>query len=132
MYLGELEHDAGAFLTVHDDAASPWVGIGSSAGSKDVDFQFVADSIPHIVWMAPRDGAGYLNRHGRVYAGISAEGSSSWDWLSLVHPDDFDAARVAWEGLTRAGTEYRLDYPIRRFDGVYRWHTVRGLPVVDA
>ena len=39
MHHGELEHDAGAFLTVHDDAASPWVGIGSSAGSKDVDFE---------------------------------------------------------------------------------------------
>ena len=46
------------------------------ANGSDADFKLIADSIPHIVWTTSRDGSTeYLNKAGRTYAGISADGS---------------------------------------------------------
>jgi PAS domain S-box-containing protein len=93
----------------------------------------IAESIPHIVWMASADGATtYFNRRGTEYTGCSADTNYDWNWVTLVHPDDAERARDAWERATRTETDYALDYRIRRFDGTYRWHAFRALPLRNA
>jgi PAS domain S-box-containing protein len=92
--------------------------------------QLIAESIPHIVWMASADGATtFFNRRGTEYTGCSADTNYDWNWVTLVHPDDAERARDAWERATRTETDYALDYRIRRFDGTFRWHTFRALPL---
>ncbi len=98
----------------------------------DADLRLIAESIPHIVWMADADGAtDYLNRQGTTYTGLAPEANFGWDWVSLVHPEDADRGRRAWEYATQTQTALRLDYRIRRFDGEYRWHAFRSLPIRD-
>ncbi|MDQ1501023.1 MAG: hypothetical protein QOI86_4363 [Actinomycetota bacterium] len=95
--------------------------------------QLIAESIPHIVWTASADGAtAYFNRQGTDYTGCPREANYDWDWVALVHPDDAERARWAWEQATRTGTEFVLEYRIRRFDGVFRWHSCRALPLRTA
>ncbi|MDQ1437966.1 MAG: hypothetical protein QOK43_1595 [Acidimicrobiaceae bacterium] len=95
--------------------------------------QLIAESIPHIVWMASADGSTtYFNRRGTDYTGRSADTNYDWNWVTLVHPDDADRAREAWEYATRTETNYALDYRIRRFDGTFRWHAFRALPLRTA
>ncbi len=97
-----------------------------------VDAQMIAEAIPHIVWTAAPDGATtYFNRRGSDYTGCSPEVNYQRDWADLVHPDDVERARQAWEDAIRTGTEYELEYRIRRFDGVFRWHSFRALPLRD-
>jgi len=94
------------------------------------DLSLIAESIPHIVWMASADGATtYFNRQGTDYTGCPPEANYDWDWVNLVHPDDAERARAAWEHATTTETSYALDYRIRRHDGVFRWHAFRALPV---
>jgi two-component system NtrC family sensor kinase len=96
----------------------------------DADFVLIAESIPHIVWMAAPDGiTEYFNRRGSDYTGLPPEANYGWDWLRLVHPDDAERAQRSWEHAIRSQTVYELEYRIRRFDGQYRWHSFRGLPV---
>ncbi len=98
----------------------------------DADLWLMAESIPHIVWMAGPDGATeYFNRQGATYTGQAPDANYGWDWVALVHPDDAERARNAWEHATRTQAPYQLDYRIRRFDGEYRWHAFRGLPIRD-
>ena len=98
----------------------------------DADLRLIAESIPHIVWMAAPDGSStYLNRQGATYAGRGNDAVNDPDWPSLLHPDDAERAQKAWEYATRTQTPYQLDYRLRRFDGEYRWHTFRGLPIYD-
>jgi PAS domain S-box-containing protein len=52
--------------------------------------------------------------------------------VSLVHPDDAGRAQQAWERATTTGTEFLLEYRIRRFDGAFRWHSCRALPLRTA
>jgi diguanylate cyclase (GGDEF)-like protein/PAS domain S-box-containing protein len=98
----------------------------------DADFRLVAESSPDIVWIAASDGSiGYLNRRGTTYIGYRAEAALGWDWVSLVRHDDIDRARLTWDHATSTRALYRIDFPIRRFDGEYRWHSFRGIPIRD-
>jgi PAS domain S-box-containing protein len=93
----------------------------------------IAESIPHIVWTASPDGATtYFNRQGTDYTGCPRETNYEWNWVTLVHPDDAERAAQAWQHATMTGTEYLLEYRIRRFDGAYRWHAFRAIPLRDA
>jgi len=93
----------------------------------------IAESIPHIVWTASPDGATtYFNRQGTDYTGCPPETNYEWNWVTLVHPEDADRAAQAWLHATMTGTDYSLEYRIRRFDGVFRWHAFRAIPLRDA
>jgi diguanylate cyclase (GGDEF)-like protein/PAS domain S-box-containing protein len=99
----------------------------------DADLRAIAESIPHIVWMAAPNGAvQYVNRQGMRYAGFPIDLGEVADWRSLVHPDDVHQAHMAWQHAIRTHTPYDVDYRLRRYDGDYRWHAVRGLPSRDA
>ena len=93
----------------------------------------IAESIPHIVWTASPDGATtYFNRQGTDYTGCPRETNYDWNWVTLVHPEDAERAAQAWQHATMTGTDFLLEYRIRRFDGVFRWHACRAIPLRDA
>jgi PAS domain S-box-containing protein len=99
----------------------------------DTDFQFIAESVPHIVWMAGQDGSTeYVNRQGREYTGFPRGTDDGWDLPSLGHPDDAERAKRGWEEAIRAETPFDLQYRIRRADGEFRWHACRASPVRGA
>lgn len=90
----------------------------------------ITDSIPHIVWTASPDGATtYLNRQGSDYTGCPLESADDWDCAALAHPDDATRARLAWRHAIETQSAYASEHRIRRFDGAYRWHAFRALPV---
>ena len=87
----------------------------------DVDFRLIAESIPHIVWMAAPDGSTvYFNKQGTAYTGQPSEANYGWDWVSLIHPDDLEQTRIVWEHAIQTQTPFHIDYRIRRFDGTFR------------
>jgi PAS domain S-box-containing protein len=95
--------------------------------------ELIAESIPHIVWTASPDGATtYFNRQGTDYTGCAREANYEWNWVTLVHPEDAERAARAWNHATMTGTDFFLEYRIRRFDGVFRWHYFRAIPLRDA
>ncbi len=104
----------------------------SQRAIRNEDFELIAESIPHIVWMADATGAAnYFNRRGTDYTGLGRDANYPWDWLNLVHGDDAERARQCWEQAVATQTPFQLDYRIRRHDGEYRWHEVRADMVRD-
>jgi diguanylate cyclase (GGDEF)-like protein/PAS domain S-box-containing protein len=102
----------------------------ASVTSTETGFRLIAESIPHIVWTAAPDGSTeYFNRQATTFAGARGKAAHRWDWLSLVHPDEADRACAAWRHAVATETPYKLDHRIRRFDGTYRWHAFRCLPI---
>ena len=87
---------------VAGDTPAPWLG-------RD-EFQLVAESIPHIVWIKRPDGTTeYLNRHGVDFTGLAREETYDWAWLDLLHPDDVEVVQHAWARAIRTGTDYAAD-----------------------
>ncbi len=94
------------------------------------EFRLLAESLPHLIWVADPDGATeYFNEQGLEYTGLPREASDGWNWVSLVHPEDQEAALRGWRRATATGSPFEVEYRIRRADGVYRWHLCRTLPV---
>jgi PAS domain S-box-containing protein len=90
----------------------------------------IVDSIPHIVWTASPDGlTTYVNGFCAEYTGLPREANYDGNWLALVHPDDGLRAERAWLHAVHTQSEFTLQYRIHRFDGVFRWHVVRALPL---
>src|SRR5262249_35775841 len=74
----------------------------------------------------------YHNRRFLDYVGRTADEMGGWTWTEMLHPDDADGARRAWQHAADAGGEYETEFRLRRHDGVYRWHRSRGSPMRDA
>jgi len=106
--------------------------VDSRTTLTDAEFRLIAEWIPNIVWLTAPDGsAEYFNRQSTNYTGCPTGENYGWGWLSLVHPDDAEQARLGWEEATRTLLPLRLDYRLRRFDGAYRWHAFRASPICD-
>jgi PAS domain S-box-containing protein len=102
----------------------------SRARSAQASFELIAESIPHVVWLADASGStDYFNERGTDYTGLPRQANYGWKWMELVHPGDAERARMGWEHATRTATPFGLSYRIRRSDGEFRWHGLRALPV---
>jgi PAS domain S-box-containing protein len=101
------------------------------AGS-DQERHLIAESIPHLVWVAGPDGATqYINRRWQAYTGVSVEQAMGWDWQYAIHPEDLPQALHLWRDALRTGQPYEAEFRLRRADGEYRWHIDRALPLRD-
>jgi PAS domain S-box-containing protein len=104
----------------------------SSSDVATLSFREIADSIPHIVWLAGPDGSTqYFNRRGSEYTGVGREANYDWRWTSAVHPDDAERAQSSWAHAVKTHVRYAGEHRVRRADGAFRWHEFRALPVLD-
>lgn len=88
------------------------------------------DLIPHIVWAASADGRVHsVNSRASEYTGLSAEQLLDGQWNDVVHPDDLGRARASWAHATHTGEPFYSEHRLRRGDGRFLWHAVRGVPL---
>ena len=63
----------------------------------------------------------------RSTPGWPSEAHYGWGWVDMVHPEDAERARSGWEHAVRTEeTPAEIEYRMRRHDGEFRWHIVRG------
>lgn len=106
-------------MRMHEEAESDW--------------QLIADSSPHPVWVSHADGTvGYLNRWATEYVSESSDLQSGEDWLRLVHPDDAARAVRNERAGRGSGTAFVYEARLRRADGIYRWHAISAVPIGNA
>ncbi len=87
---------------------------------------------PQLVFMSQPDGSIiYCNQWGLEFTGRSLEELQGDGWADLVHPDHRDRVYKAWKTATTQVSEYDIEIPFRRADGVYRWLYSRAVPVPD-
>ncbi|UJB19593.1 MULTISPECIES: PAS domain-containing protein [Lysobacter] len=87
------------------------------------------DNLPKMVWIAEPDGSiRYQNRRWYEYAGLSGRE----DWRDICHPQDLEIGLRSWDRAIREGEPLSVELRFRRAsDGEYRWHIVRGQPLLD-
>ncbi len=93
------------------------------------EVRMIAESIPHIVWIARADGSPeYFSRSGVEFAGLPAEPSDE-EWWSMVHPDDVERLQHTWTAAVATETLLDAEVRLRNVDAEYRWHRLRSLPI---
>lgn len=96
-------------------------------------FKIFADSLPHMAFVANAQGdITYFNTSWYEYIG-AIQDTEGWGWKEhpIHHPDDFERTVARWKKSLETGEPYEIEYRLRRFDGVYRWHHGRANPVKD-
>jgi PAS domain S-box-containing protein len=95
--------------------------------------RLIVDSIPGLIAVLSKNGE--LERVSQPlldYFGRTLEELRQWAVDDSIHPDDRPGYLQAFGRSFAAGEP--VDYEairVRRFDGVYRWFNIRGLPLRD-
>lgn len=53
------------------------------------------------------------------------------NWQPIIHPEDLATFRDHWKATLASGKPGESEGRVRRFDGAYRWHLFRGVPLCD-
>jgi PAS domain S-box-containing protein len=94
------------------------------------EFRLIAESLPLLVGVTDTEGTTeYVNKRTVDYTGLKRPTNEEWDWPSVLHPEDREAAQASWRDAIATASPYDIESRIRRADGEYRWHLCRSLPV---
>jgi PAS domain S-box-containing protein len=100
---------------------------------RETQFRVLADTIPHLSWMAHADGSIFwCNDRWHSYTGASPDEVADWGWRSVADRAMLQAAEERWQSCITAGTSFEMELPLRRADGHVRWFLTRARPVHDA
>ena len=67
-----------------------------------------------------------------AYTGQTFDQYQGRGWLDAVHPDDRAPNVEVWAHAVSTGTPCELEHRLRRYDGSYRYFSVRAVPVFTA
>ena len=82
-------------------------------------------------WAVRRDGYLLSVDEWTALTGQSVDQMAGDGWMNVVHPDDAERARSAWQTAVAHQSPYNTDYRLRCADGIYRWFNARGIPILD-
>ena len=93
-------------------------------------FRTLAQTLPQLVWVTDAQGTSeFASFRWKEYSGIEPGGEK--EWKAMVHPDDYDHINAAWAHSLATGNVYNADVRLKSRNGEYRWHTVKGEPILD-
>ena len=102
----------------------------SALRESEEKFRTFAQAMPHHVWTAPASGElDWFNQRVYEYSGARKGELDGQAWAGIIHPDDIPAVVERWSASLASGSEYEVEFRIRRHDGAYRWHLVRAVPM---
>jgi PAS domain S-box-containing protein len=92
-------------------------------------FRIMANSAPVLIWISGTDKLCYFFNDGWLrFTGRTPEQESGNGWAEGVHPDDIERCIKIYTGSFDARKEFRMEYRLRRHDGMYRWIVDHGVP----
>src|ERR1700730_16751725 len=95
--------------------------------------RLIVDGLPGFVGLLPPAGEVELVNPQLVeYCGRTLEELRLWGTSDTIHAEDLPRVVQIFARSIASGNPYDFEARLRRFDGIYRWFQVRGLPVRDA
>ena len=112
-----------------DDTVREWTPKGHIHDNLDDRIRGFQDGIPHMAWTVRIDGSiEYVNRRWKEYTGLSSEEMADWKWAEVIHPEDKQVFMDHWHKAMKSGEHFEDELRLRRFDNVYRWHSLKDWP----
>jgi PAS domain S-box-containing protein len=96
-------------------------------------FRLLLESIPHLAWTSSAEALSinFFNKQWYAYTGLNHEQSVGYGWQQVVHPQDLSLAIERRTQGRKEGKAYAVENRYRRYDGSYRWHLSRVVPIID-
>jgi two-component system, OmpR family, phosphate regulon sensor histidine kinase PhoR len=96
-------------------------------------FKLLANNIPQMTWTNLPDGTvNFYNQQWYNYTGLSYEDTQQPTWrATIIHPDDLQPTVDRYNAAIKSGAIFEMENRYRRYDGTYRWHLNRAVPLLD-
>ncbi|MEI6946009.1 PAS domain S-box protein [Paraflavisolibacter sp. H34] len=93
----------------------------------------ILELLPQIAWACtPLGEATYQSAAWCEYTGQSFEEALGMGYLDAIHPTDVEQFRDAWLQAAAEGGDFRGELRVRKKNGEYHWHLIKGIPFKDA
>jgi PAS domain S-box-containing protein len=116
-------------LAIPTGTSSPADPPVEPAGGLDARFCEVMDVAPVMIWVSgPDKQCIWFNRPWLAFTGRGMQQEVGNGWAEGVHPKDFDRCLETYVSHFDARKEFRMEYRLRRHDGIYRWIDDTGIP----
>jgi PAS domain S-box-containing protein len=98
-------------------------------GDLDARFCQVMDGAPVMIWVSGKDKSCFwFNKPWRMFTGRCLAQEVGSGWTEGVHRDDIDHCLRTYVSNFEVRTNFRMQYRLRRHDGVHRWIDDTGIP----
>lgn len=105
-------------------------GIARDIEVRTASRRALAESIPQQVWTAQPDGnLDFVNGRVLAYFNRTEAEILGAGWLDVIHAEDRALCIERWAHSLQTGAEYEVEFRLKRWDGVYRWHLARAMPL---
>lgn len=96
---------------------------------SEARFRAMADAAPVLIWLADTDKRCiWFNQGWLEFTGRTLDQEFGYGWAEGVHPDDCDQCVAIYSLNFDAQQPFRMEYRLRRRDGIYRWILDAGRP----
>ncbi|PMB24787.1 PAS domain S-box protein [Fischerella thermalis] len=133
----------GAPVLEEDGSVREWIGTCTDIHDRKLAeaenqrlkerYRSLVTATSQIVWGATPEGLGISSEMLTwiAYTGQTEEEVAGWGWLDAVHPDDYPHSLEAWNTAVANRAIYQTEYRLRGKDGIYRYFSVCGIPVLE-
>jgi PAS domain S-box-containing protein len=100
---------------------------------RESQFRTLAESIPHLTWMA--DETGHLfwyNQRWFDYTGTTLDQMQGWGWDKVHDPEILPEVVKTWRRALASGEPVEMIFPLRGADGEFRPFLTRVVPIRDS
>ncbi len=92
----------------------------------------LANTIPHMAWMADAEGAiHWFNDRWYDYTGSSFEQVKGWGWQSVHSPETLPTVMAEYKACLASGTPFEMSFPLRSRNGEFRTFFTMAAPLRD-
>ena len=100
---------------------------------REEEYRSLANSMPHLVWMANPDGhIFWYNQRWHEYTGSSPNEMEALGWQRFHDPDHLPEVLERWTASLASGESFEMTFPLRGADGKLRPFLTRVVPVRDS
>jgi PAS domain S-box-containing protein len=95
-------------------------------------FRLMADSAPVLIWIADHSkGRHWFNKVWLDFTGRAADQEAGFGWTQSVHEDDLARCLQAYAEGFDTRRPFRIEYRLRRVDGLPRWIIEQANPLFE-
>ncbi len=118
-------------MLMHEDITDS-VAAETALREREERFRSLVMATSQIIWTNTPDGRVLDDSPSwRAFTGQSYDEWKEFGWLDALHPDDREKTLRIWIACVASQSTFETEYRLRRVDGVYRWTSVKGIPLID-